>query len=185
MKILYTFLFSIFLMLAISCNKEKIKTDDVLIITPEKVTSYARADWNSIVGQFQNKKGYLYTELNDLRVLAAISLPAKDPDAPAVNYSLLFNIDHDKRVTSVVLYTTDPLDIPTSNKVFRYYYDHAMSKLEGINYTWAFYQVNMPVEQLLLQIDSLHCDEASLTLRNNNIDMSSMVSHGGFSYILY
>ncbi len=187
MKNIYGILaFSLFILLA-ACKKEN--ENNVLIINPGKVTSYARKDWNSISFEFKTKKDYQYTELNNGNTLAAITMPARDPDAPATNYTLLFNIDQQKRVSAVVLNTTDSLDVATGDKLFLYYYEHSMGLLTGVTYTFAIdsydNQVNIPVEQLLTKLRTLQWHEAALNLTNSQVDMQAGLYHGGFSFILY
>lgn|GEM_PF-6794856 len=171
----------------VSCKKDV--ADSYLIISPETVTSYAGKNWSSISAELQNKKGYKYSELNNGATLAAISLPAKDPNAPTENFTLLFNINQQKRVTVVALNSEDPLDIETSDKLFLYYYDRSVSHLEGVYFTNAIddyeHQVNMPIEDLLTRIRTLQWDEASLDVRNSSMTIDASINHGYFTFNIY
>ncbi len=187
MKLTYRVIALSLLILLAACKKGN--ENNVLIINPGKVTSYARKDWNSISSQFKTKKGYQYTEVNNGGTLAAISLPARDPDAPATDYTLLFNIDQQNLVSAVVLKTTDSMDVATGDRLFLYYYDHSMALLTGVTYTFAIdsydNQVSIPVQQLLTKLRTLQWGEADLTVRNNQVNVQAGLYHGGFSFILH
>jgi hypothetical protein len=175
--------------LIISCKKSDDHLNGFLVISPEKVTSYAGKNWSAISKEFKHKKGYKYSELNNGSTRAAISLPAKDPDAPSLNYTLLFNVDQQDRVSAIVLQTTDSLDIETSDKLFLYYYERAISLLDGVYYTQAIdnydQHVNIPVDELLAKVRTLHWEEAALNIKNSRMDLQAQLSHGAFSYIIY
>ena len=175
-------------LLIFSCGKDANKQDRILEITPEKVASYAGKDWNSISSEFSNKKDYWYTELNNGNVLAAVSLPAKDEGPPASNFKLLFNVNQQNRVTNVVLHSTDSLDIATGNKLFLYYYDKALSRMEDVSYTFAIddfdNQVNIGAEQLLAELHTFNCAQAALTYQNNSMNMDARFVDGFFSFYI-
>lgn len=182
-------LLSLLILIATSCKKNDDSLDGYLKINPEKVTSYAGKDWNSIVKELKNKKGYRYSEITDISIMAAASLPAKDAEDPAIDYNLLLNIDKQNKVIAVVLGNKDILDTKTLDKLFLYYYERAVSKVTNVNYTFAIdsytQQVNMPVDTLLAKIQTLNWPEASLSVKNNQIDIQLGISQGLFSYIIY
>lgn len=176
-------------LLIFSCNKDVAKKDEVLVITPEKVASYAGKDWASISSEFSNKKDYLYTKLNNGSVLAAVSLPAKDEGAPASNFKLLFNINQQNRVSAVILTSADSLDVTTGNKLFLYYYQKTFSRMEGVFYSFAIdnydHQVNIGVDDLLAELNALNCAQAALSYKNSTMDMSAGYFEGTFSFNIF
>ncbi len=93
---------SFFVLLITSCKKDNANNKEVLTISPEMLTSYLGENWNNISGGLKNKKDYLYTTINIDHTLAAIFLPAKDLQAPALNYRVLFNLNN---VTNVAYCT--------------------------------------------------------------------------------
>lgn len=186
-RISYFLLTFCFIALLGSCKKDAIS--EVLIISPEKIASFAGKDWNTISSEFKNKKDYKYSLLNNGNVLAAISLPAKDPDAPAMNYTLLFNVNQQNRVSSVSLQTIDLLNIEMGNNLFLYYYEKAMSRMEGVFYTSAInnydQQVNIPVEVLVAQLRNFNCEQASLSYHNPTMVMEAGFYQGLFSFNIF
>lgn len=174
------------MLLLASCKKE---VDNYLMITPEKVTSYAGKNWSSISGEFKNKKDYRYSEVNIGSTLAAISLSAKDPNAPAINFTLLFNVDRQDRISAIVLHSADTLGIQTGDKLFLYFYEKSIRLLDGVYYTSAIdnydNHVNMPVEDLLTKIRTLQWDEAALDIKSSRMEVQAGLYHGDFSFIIY
>ena len=183
----YILLTCFMLLFIFSCNKDAVKKNEVLKITPEKIVSYAGKDWTSISSEFRFKKDYLYTELNNGNILAAVSLPAKDEGPPASNYKLLFNVNQQNRVTNVVLYSTDSLDVATGNKLFLYYYE-SLSRMDGVIYTSAIddfdNQVNIGVEKLLEELHTFNCAQASITYQTNTMNMNARFIGGFFSFYI-
>lgn len=183
-----TFLVSFVLLLVISSCK---KNDDnnYLIITPEKVTAYAGKSWSSIENELKNKTGYQYTVLDHDNIYAAISLPAKDPQAPALNFKLLFNVDQQDRISIIAVNNTDSLDSKTSNNLFLYYYDHALSNITNVNFTWAIdsydHQENKPVDYVLDKLRSYNGEEAAIDMRNNLISVQLGLYKKSFSYNIF
>lgn len=184
----YTLLACIMSLFIFSCNKDADKKNEVLKITPEKIVSYAGKDWGSISSEFKTKKDYWYTELNSGNVLAAVSLTAKDEGPPASNYKLLFNVNQQNRVTNVVLYATDSMDVATGNKLFLYYYEKTLSQMDGVIYTSAIddftNQVNIGVEKLLAELHTFNCAQASLSYQNNTMNMNARFIDGFFSFYI-
>lgn len=118
------------LALFIACKKEN-ESPQVLQITPEIVTSYLGQDYSAVEPSLKSKKDYLYTELNNGQVEAAISLPAIDPAAPGQHYKLLFNLREGHKISIISLVCTDTLDQVSGNKNFLYFYQHAAVKMEA------------------------------------------------------
>lgn len=167
------------------------KNDDTsyLIISPEKVTAYAGKNWSSVVNELKNKTGYEYSLLDRGIIYAAISLPAKDPQAPALNFRLLFNVDQQDRISTVVLNNSDSLDSKTSNKLFLYYYDHALSNMTNVNYAWAIDSYdnpeNKPVADVLDKLRSFQGEEGAIDMRNNLMTAQLGLYQHTFSYNIY
>lgn len=176
-------------LLLFSCNKDEIKTNDVLEITPEKVVSYAGKDWPAISSEFSSKKDYLYTKLNNGSIVAAVSLPARDNGAPAPNFKLLFNINQGNRVTAVILTSVDSLDIETGDKLCLYYYEKGQSQMNNVFYVFAIdsydHQVNIGVDTLLAELKTFNCAESSLSYKNSMMDMMVSYSGGLFSVDIF
>jgi hypothetical protein len=177
------------MLLILSCSKDKDNNsdDNVLIISPEILVSYGGKDWNSISKGLENKKGYWYSTLNNGNILAAISLPAKDPNAPALNYKVIFNITQQNRVTDIHVDCTDTLNITTKNQLFLYYYDHAFNPMTGVVATSASFndptQPPPTVNQLLTKVRTLNCQNAFLLYVNDRIAISAgFFSPGGFAF---
>ena len=171
-------LLAVVISIIVSCNKDaRTGSDEVLTITPELVVSYYGKNWNTIEGGLRNKKDYLYTNLNNLTTLAAISLSAKDPDAPVKNYQLLFNTDHQNIITKVVLTSTDTVDVVTGNKQMLYYYDKVFSTMTGVTYKWASdnnaQSPPINVSDLLVKLNNLSCAAPYLSFGNNQIRISA------------
>jgi hypothetical protein len=187
-KNILTFLVSFVLLLAFSSCEKKVD-NNYLIITPEKVTTYAGKNWSSVVNELKNKTGYQYTVLNNGNIYAAISLPAKDPQAPSLNFKLLFNVDQKDRISIVALNNTDSLDSKTSNNLFLYYYDHALSTMTNVNYTWAIdsydHQENKPVDYVLNKIRSFQGEEAAIDMRNDLMTFQIGLYHHTFVFDIY
>lgn len=173
-------------LLIFSCSKDANEQNDILEISPEKLASYAGKDWASISSEFSNKKDYRYTELNNGNVLAAVSLPARDFGAPYHNFKLLLNISQQHRVSSIGLNSADTMDVATGNKLFLYYYEKAFTPMDNVFYTFAIddydHQVGMEVEQLLSELRTFKCAQASLTYRNYTMNMLAGLYKGYFSF---
>lgn len=176
-------------LLFFSCAKDTDKKDDVLRITPESLVSYAGANWSSISSEFSSKKDYQYSELNNGNILAAINLPAKDDGAPAHDFKLLLNINREKRVTAVILQSTDSLNVTTGNQLFLYYYEKAFSLVHNAAYIFAIdnydQQVNIGVENLMTELKGLNCAQAALTYQNNVMNINAGFYKGAFSVSIY
>ena len=179
----------IFSLLFFSCAKNADKKEDVLRITPESVVSYAGTNWSSISSEFSSKKDYQYSALNNGNILAAISLPAKDDGASARDFKLLLNINQEKRVTAVILQSTDSLDVATVNHLFLYYYEKAFSLVHNAAYISAIdnydQQVNIGVENLVTELKGLNCAQASLTYQNDVMNINAGFYKGTFSVNIY
>ena len=176
-------------LLFFSCAKNADKKDDVLRITPESVVSYAGTNWSSISSEFSSKKDYQYSELNNGNILAAISLPAKDDGAPTQDYKLLLNINQEKRVTAVILQSTDSLNVTTGNQLFLYYYEKAFSLVHNATYIFAIdnydQQENIGVENLVTELKGLNCGQAALTYQNDIMNINAGFYKGTFSVNIY
>ena len=173
-----------------ACRKDLINnllpSNEVLTITPERLLSWQGRNWNDIEGMFQNKKDYKYTRVTDPYIQAAVSLPAKDADAPATNFHVLFNIDLNNKLLIIHLNSTDSLDTQTGNKLFLYYYDHALSKMENVNWKWATYnfaqQPPVTPEALLDKVRALNCQQPVLAYRSITREMQAMYSDNGHRF---
>jgi hypothetical protein len=176
-------------LLFFSCAKNADKKDDVLRITPESVVSYAGANWSSISSEFSSKTDYRYSELNNGNILAAISLPAKDYGAPARDYKLVLNINQQKRVTAVILQSTDSLNVTTGDQLFLYYYEKAFTLVHNAAYIFAIdnydRQVNIGVENLITELKGLNCAQASLTYQNDVMNINAGFYKGLFSVNIF
>ncbi|MGN6299132.1 MAG: hypothetical protein ACTHM7_20230 [Ginsengibacter sp.] len=176
-------------LLFFSCAKNANKKEDVLRITPESVVSYAGTNWSSISSEFSSKKDYQYSALNNGNILAAISLPAKDDGAPARDFKLLLNINQEKRVTAVILQSTDSLNVTTGNQLFLYYYEKAFSLVHNAAYISAIdnydQQVNIGVENLVTELKGLNCAQASLTYQNDVMNINAGFYRGTFSVNIF
>jgi hypothetical protein len=188
MKNNLTFLLPFFLLLVLSSCKKN-DANSYLIISPEKVTSYAGKNWSSVVNELKNKTGYKYSVLVDPNIYAAISLPAKDPQAPSLNFNLLLNVDQHDRISIIALNNTDSLDSKTSTQVFLYYYDHALSNMTNVNFTWAIddydNQQNKPVSVVVDKLRSFQGAEANIDMRNNVMTEELGLYERFFTYYIY
>lgn len=189
MRAMHYSLTAFILLLIFSCSKSDNKKDQILKITPESVVSCAGKDWPSISSGFSSKKGYSYTTLNSGNILAAMSLPAEDDGAPAHNFKLLFNINQENRVTSLSLQSTDSLSVTTDNQLFLYYYDRAFSIVPDVTYTFAMdnydQQVRMEVQDLISELKGLNCAQASLTYKNNVMNLTAGFYKGTFTISIF
>ena len=188
MKNLLIFLLSFVLLLTISsCKKDD--ANSYLIISPEKVTSYAGKNWSSIENEFKNKTGYKYSVLNTGNIYAAISLPAKDPHAPSLNFNLILNVDQHDRISIIALNNTDSLDSKTRTQLFLYYYDHALSNMTDVNFTWAIddydHQQNKPISDVVDKLRSFQGEEANIDIRNNLMTAELGLYQRYFTYYIY
>lgn len=161
-------LMSFVIFFLISCSKKSGEEENsVLEITPELLVSIAGKNWNTISGGFEKKKDYWYTTINRGTTLAAISLPAKDINAPVLDYKLTLNLDQQNKVSVIMLQSIDTPTVENGNKVFLYYYDRAFSKLNGVYQKFASYDnsppPSVPVEELLGKLRTNSCRRASLS----------------------
>ncbi len=182
-----TFFIAIILsVLFTGCSKEN-ADNEVLVITPEELTALAGKNWNTVAGRFKNKKDYLYSELNTPTTLAAISMPAVDKQAPALNYKLVFNLDKDNKISIVHLDCTDVLEVEKGNKLMLYYYNRVFSKLDDAYYKGASdgsAQPRIPVEALLIKLNNLNAQTASFDYSTTQLLASAIyfASNGSFAF---
>jgi hypothetical protein len=146
------------LCLLTACKKDEVADTtekEILYITPEQTMSYLGKDWNSVVDGLKNKKGYVYSNVNNEDgIIAAAVIPAADLLAPAPNYRLLLNIGSGNKVSEVHLSCGDTLNPSRGNQEFLYFYNGTFAKITGDKTTTASY----------LDVDSIvrTTDEATL-----------------------
>ncbi len=113
----------------------------------------------------------------------------KGDHAPAHNFKLLFNINQENRVVTVILKSADSLNVTTGNQLFLYYYEKAFSLMPGVTYTNAIdnydQQVNIEVGNLITELKGLNCEQASLTYKNALMAMTAGFYKGTFSFTIF
>ena len=182
--------FSFFAVLITSCKKEN-AGKEVFSINPQMLTSYAGKNWHYISPDVENKKDYLYTTLNLGNTLAAISLPAIDPQTPGINYKVLFNVNQQNSVSVIHLETVGSLDVKTGNTLFLYYYENAFKQMETVNRKWVTFNYSqtppITVDELVAKLKSFNCEQPSVSFNNSRMNMEAIYSqnNGGFSFNIY
>ena len=160
-----------------ACKKED-PEKQVLIINPEKLSGYVNQDWSSVAPELSGKKDYLYTELNNMSIKAAISLPAIDTVPPLRHYTLLINVSYTGLVQFAGLTCTDSLDMVAGNQLVLYFYDKAFKSMQSPYYVHASYMEDqsktISVDELLSKLRENSCTLPILNYRQDTRDFTAL-----------